>query len=143
MNTNILYVSYDGITDQLGQSQVIPYLTGLSKKGYNIFILSAEKRTNYFSAKEKISKLLQDNNISWHHIFYTKTPPVISTLWDILKLRRKSIMLHNQYKFKVVHCRSYIPAFIGLIDSCAPWIKSWICDKRGRNEHKNEQYHYH
>ena len=29
---NIVYCSYDGITDQLGQSQIIPYLLGLISK---------------------------------------------------------------------------------------------------------------
>ncbi len=31
---HILYISYDGMTDPLGQSQVLPYLKGLAKKGY-------------------------------------------------------------------------------------------------------------
>ncbi len=31
--TKVLYLSYDGMTDPLGQSQVIPYLVGLSKRG--------------------------------------------------------------------------------------------------------------
>ena len=45
---NILYVTYDGITDHIGQSQVAPYLIGLAAKGYSITLLSAEKmeRTN-------------------------------------------------------------------------------------------------
>jgi len=42
----ILYVSYDGMTDSLGQSQVIPYLTEISKNGYDIHILSAEAFSN-------------------------------------------------------------------------------------------------
>ena len=40
----ILFISYDGMTDPLGQSQVIPYLQGLSKHGYEIFLLSCEKK---------------------------------------------------------------------------------------------------
>ena len=31
------------MTDPLGQSQVIPYLQGLSKKGYQFYLLSCEK----------------------------------------------------------------------------------------------------
>ena len=40
---NILFISYDGMTDPLGQSQVIPYLQGLSKKGFQFYLLSCEK----------------------------------------------------------------------------------------------------
>jgi hypothetical protein len=42
---NVIYISYDGMTDPLGQSQVIPYLIGLTKKGHNISIISCEKTT--------------------------------------------------------------------------------------------------
>ena len=41
----ILYISYDGMLEPLGQSQVIPYLGMLSKK-YKIFLISFEKKLN-------------------------------------------------------------------------------------------------
>ena len=40
----VLYITYDGMTDPLGQSQVLPYLVGLSEKGYKFTILSFEKK---------------------------------------------------------------------------------------------------
>lgn len=43
MDEHILYLSYDGMTDPLGQSQVLPYLTMLRKKSYNISMISLEK----------------------------------------------------------------------------------------------------
>lgn len=39
---NVLYISYDGMTDPLGQSQVLPYLTGLSKSGYRFKLVPFE-----------------------------------------------------------------------------------------------------
>ena len=42
---NILYLSYDGMTDPLGQSQVLPYLIGLTKEGFTFHIISFEKPT--------------------------------------------------------------------------------------------------
>ena len=54
----VLYVSYDGMTDNLGQSQVIPYLKGLRKKGYAVHILSCEKEIAFEKRKKFISKLL-------------------------------------------------------------------------------------
>ena len=49
-----LYISYDGMTDPLGESQVIPYLRELSKKGVKISILSAEKSEVFYKRKENI-----------------------------------------------------------------------------------------
>ena len=81
-STGVLYISYDGMTDNLGQSQVIPYLQGLSKKGYSIHLLSCEKPANFEKRQNHISKLLQKSGIVWHPIQYTAKPPVISTLYD-------------------------------------------------------------
>ena len=54
---NVLFISYDGMTDPLGQSQVIPYLQGLSKAGYDIFLLSCEKKQVFDQNKAAIEKL--------------------------------------------------------------------------------------
>ena len=40
---NILYLSYDGLTDQLSQSQIMPYLDILSNL-YSVTVLSCEKK---------------------------------------------------------------------------------------------------
>lgn len=110
----ILYISYDGLTDPLGQSQVIPYMIGLSKKGCDISIFSAEKRENFYEDSEEVQQLLENNNIKWHYIFYRKKPLIISTILDIYELKRKAKRLYKKQKFDIVHCRSYISAFIGV-----------------------------
>ncbi len=113
-NKSVLYVSYDGMTDSLGQSQVIPYLTVLSKNGYDIHILSAEKPEAYAKRKDFIGKLLSDNNIQWHPVPYTKKPPIVSTVKDVFRMKKEAHRLHKQYNFSIIHCRSYISAFVGV-----------------------------
>lgn len=110
----ILYISYDGMTDPLGQSQVIPYLQELSKLGWEIHILSAEKKNAWNLNKDYISDTLKNAGIFWHPIFYTKKPPVLSTIKDIHILKKESAKLQHQFNFSIVHCRSYIAAFAGL-----------------------------
>ncbi|MEO5571946.1 MAG: glycosyltransferase [Bacteroidia bacterium] len=112
--SNILYLSYDGMTDQLGQSQVIPYLSGLSEKNYSITIISCEKEDAFEKNKEKILILLRKDNISWEPLLYTKNPPVLSTIYDIQKIKNTAQKLFSKTKFDVVHCRSYITGMIGL-----------------------------
>ena len=102
------------MTDQLGQSQVIPYLAGLSEKGYSITIISCEKKDAFEKSKQKIQALLDHHKISWEPLSYTKSPPVLSTLYDIQKIKSKAIKLFNETKFDIVHCRSYITGMIGL-----------------------------
>ena len=46
----ILYLTYDGLTDPLGQSQILPYLIKLSLDN-EIHIISAEKKITLLSLK--------------------------------------------------------------------------------------------
>ncbi|MFQ3578672.1 MAG: hypothetical protein SNJ71_00850, partial [Bacteroidales bacterium] len=108
----VLYISYDGMTDPLGQSQVMPYLKQLALNNHSITILSTEKQQNFEKYAHIIEQELCESSISWHFIQYTKTPPVLSTVLDIIKLRSKAIKLHSLHHFDIVHCRRYIAAII-------------------------------
>lgn len=111
---NVLYLSYDGMTDPLGQSQVLPYLIGLSKKGFQFTLISFEKSDRYSQEKGKIEILCIEHNILWKPLVYTKNPPVLSTILDIRRMRRSAFELHREKQFQLVHCRSYISALVGL-----------------------------
>lgn len=111
--TEILYLTYDGLTDPLGQSQILPYLFGLNKRGYQFTIISFEKQENK-SQMEYIQNLLNEQQIDWYPLTYSKRPPVLSTLYDLLKLKRLSSRLHRDKTFSIVHCRSYLTSLIGL-----------------------------
>ncbi|HQP04536.1 MAG TPA: glycosyltransferase [Bacteroidales bacterium] len=112
---NVLYISYDGMTDPLGQSQVIPYLQQLALCGYNITILSTEKPEKFAQNQQFIRQLLNSSGIGWEIVVYTKNPPVLSTVIDIFKLRRKVKKLMQTMRFDIVHCRSYISPMAGLM----------------------------
>jgi len=130
MNNSILYISYDGLTDQLGQSQILPYIIGLSEVGYIFTIISAEKSEIYDRERKIISKICKENNIDWRPIRYTKKPPILSTIKDIKKIQKLAFKIHKQKQFYAVHCRSYIPAIIGLKMQQKYGVK-FIFDMRG------------
>lgn len=111
---NVLYLSYDGMTDPLGQSQVLPYLIGLSRQGYRFTIISFEKADRFEQEQAHILEICRQNEIDWHPLPYTKKPPVISTLRDVLKMNSLAKKLHKEKHFSLVHCRSYLSALVGL-----------------------------
>lgn len=113
----ILFISYDGMTDPLGQSQVIPYLQGLAKAGFSIFLLSCEKKQVFRQNRPSVEKLLKGFNINWYPINYTKYPPVLSTVLDIIKLKKAAKKIHREHKLDMVHTRPGVPALVGL------WMK--------------------
>ncbi|HEX8193636.1 MAG TPA: glycosyltransferase [Allosphingosinicella sp.] len=112
--SRILYVTYDGITDPLGRSQVLPYLTGLSKRGHHITILSCEKPEREVKDGARIRALCDAAGIEWRPIRYHKKPPVLSSAYDAAMLRRAAERLHRAEPFDIVHCRSYIPGIAGM-----------------------------
>lgn len=127
---NILYLSYDGLTDPLGQSQILPYLGGLSDAGYIITIISFEKSDRFSLYKGKIQDYCSANKLLWEPLLYHKSPPVLSTFYDLSVLRTRARQLHRKRNFSIVHCRSYITALTGL------WLKKkfgirFIFDMRG------------
>lgn len=105
------------MTDVLGQSQVIPYLVGLTKYGYQFTILSCEKPESFKKNKSYVDALLKDFPIKWNPISYHKNPPVISSIYDVIALKRAARKLHAKGKFSMVHTRPGVPALIGL------WMK--------------------
>ena len=129
---NILYISYDGMTDNLGMSQVLPYLKGLSSLGYTITLVSFEKQNNYSRKAEFVKKYIGESPISWQPLIYHKFPPVLSTLYDVSVLKKtvRKILLNN--KIDIIHCRSYITSLVGLMFKMNPKYKIFfVFDMRG------------
>ncbi len=105
------------MTDPLGQSQVIPYLAGLTSYGYRFTILSCEKPERFSSNKKYVEDVLKPYPIKWTPISYHKNPPVFSSVYDVMRLQQKARQLHREEKFDLVHTRAGVPALIGL------WMK--------------------
>ena len=110
----VLYITYDGLTDPLGQSQILPYLKGLSKYGYQFTILSFEKKDRFIREKHVIDQLTAESGIEWVPLTFTSSPPLLSKFYDAIRMKRKAIALYREKKFHLVHCRSYIAADVGL-----------------------------
>jgi glycosyltransferase involved in cell wall biosynthesis len=110
----VLYITYDGLTDPLGQSQILPYLEGLSRYGYRFTILSFEKPDRFQKEKQIIEDLTARSSIEWVSLPFTSQPPLLSKFYDAIRMRSKAIELQRSRKFDMVHCRSYIAANVGL-----------------------------
>ncbi len=110
-----IFVSIDGMTDPLGQSQVLPYLVGLSKLGYAIMICSCEKQQNWQQHKQRIENITKESNIIWKYNFYQTGKPFLSQWLNYKNLRKLVLttILEHPSNY-ILHCRSYIAGLIGL-----------------------------
>jgi len=108
----VLYLTYDGLTDPLGQSQILPYLQGLAARGHRITVLSCEKNVLAGTSAAVVNEC-RSAGIHWYPLKYHKRPPILSTVLDLVVMAAAAQRLHRRECFDVVHCRSYLPALIG------------------------------
>lgn len=127
---NVLYISYDGLTDTLGRSQVLPYLCGLSKKGAKITILSCDKPHRYIKDFKNVKEITNQFDIQWYSVMYSNRLPILSPIFNILKMYILATKLCRRKHIDIVHCRSYMASNIGLYLKRYLGIK-FIFDMRG------------
>ncbi len=114
----VLYVSYNGMLDPLGQSQVFPYLRELAARGVCFSLLSFERATALAgdgrARCEQLRNDLAASNIDWHWLKYHQKPSLPATVYDVLSGIRVAGRLVTQRGIEMVHARSHIPATIAL-----------------------------
>lgn len=113
----VLYISYDGILEPLGFSQVFRYLEKISSKEIEITLISFEKKIN-LKNKEKLNELKKRNaksNINWHYFAYHKNPEIIATIYDLLICLSRICLSFFNKKIDLIHIRGYVPMILGLI----------------------------
>ncbi|RYY67991.1 MAG: glycosyltransferase [Chitinophagaceae bacterium] len=114
---HVIFLSYDGMTDPLGQSQVIPYLVGLTAYGYRFTIISCEKVERFSLHREDVVRQLDGHEIEWHPLRYHKRPPVLSAVYDLVAMKRAMGKLYAKDPFQLVHARTGLPSIAAL------WMK--------------------
>lgn len=102
------------MTDPLGQSQVIPYLIGLSEKGHEVTIISCEKKERFLKQKNAINLLLEKSTINWLPVPYSSLPSILSKQYNLIRIKQKAVSFCKYNKPDLVHCRSYMAALIGI-----------------------------
>lgn len=114
----VLYISYNGMLDPLGQSQVLPYLRELSGAGAEFTLLSYEREAAYAPAGiercERLRRELAGQGIEWHRLRYHSRPSLPATVYDVLAGVRYGEKLVRQKRIELVHARSHIAATIAL-----------------------------
>jgi glycosyltransferase involved in cell wall biosynthesis len=130
----VLYISYTGMLDPLGQSQVLPYLRELAKRGIRFTLISFERPATLadvgLERYEALRHQLAADNITWHWLRYHQKPSLPATAYDVAAGIRLALALVKRNRIELVHARSHIPATIALALKKRTGIKM-IFDVRG------------
>jgi len=131
MRSSVLYITYDGILEPLGQSQVLRYLERLCLDR-RIVLISYEKEQDW--REEPRRKALQEEvarrGIVWIPLRYHKRPSAIATAFDIEQGIAVATWAVVRYSIAIVHARSYVPSVIALTMKRLFDVK-YIFDMRG------------
>ena len=128
---SVLYISYDGMLEPLGQSQVLAYLELLAT-GCQIHLISFEKPED-FRDRQKVEALrgrMEAAAIRWIPLRYHKSPSVLATSWDVLAGGLLAIFVALRNKIRVIHARSYVAALMAL-PACRFTSAKLLFDIRG------------
>jgi glycosyltransferase involved in cell wall biosynthesis len=114
----VLYISYDGALEPLGQSQVVAYLERLTGSA-QLTLLSFEKPADLADGAraDAMRRRLDAAGIQWIIRRYRKRPPVVSTALDVITgglASRRWALETRPGQAAIVHSRGYVPALIAL-----------------------------
>ncbi len=127
----VLYISYDGMLEPLGRSQVLGYLEKLAET-HKIVLISYEKSSD-LKQKERRKELksrINNASIVWIPMRYHKKPSSVATAYDVFRGIIVASFAALKYKISIVHARSYVPSLIALFLKWA-FNKKFIFDMRG------------
>ena len=112
--SNCLFISYDGLSDPLGQSQILPYVLNLSNHTKEFHIISFEKNKRLLKLEKKIENELINKTIKWHRQSFTSKFGKLGKLYDLIKIFIITFYVILKFDIKIIHGRGLIPSFIGL-----------------------------
>lgn len=130
-NAAVLYISYEGMLEPLGQSQVLGYMEHLAKDR-NIYLISFEKPGDWANPDEvqAVRERIQVAGIHWYPRRYHKLPSALATAWDIAIGSALSLLLVLRHRIKIVHARSYVAGVMAWLVSRTTSAK-FLFDMRG------------
>jgi len=109
-----LYITYDGLSDPLGGSQIIPYITSISSDNRKIIVLSFEKYDRFYDSKTNLDNILREHDILWKPLIFSSKFGLIGKIWDLGRMYFFGLFLAFKYSSIAVHARGHIAAQVGL-----------------------------
>jgi glycosyltransferase involved in cell wall biosynthesis len=112
----VLYISYDGALEPLGQSQVLSYIERLASS-FDITLLSFEKAWDLADSRRvrSLRDRCAEGGIRWVCLRYHKRPRLLATSVDLVVGTVTGLWLAWRYRIRIAHARGYVASVIGLV----------------------------
>jgi glycosyltransferase involved in cell wall biosynthesis len=112
---NVLYISYDGLMEPLGQSQVFQYLEGLAAR-HRVVLVSYEKPADWDDVprRARVTNAAERAGIVWVPLRYHRAPTAPATAYDVSVGLAVCSALVLRHRIQIVHARSYVSSLVAL-----------------------------
>lgn len=110
---HILYITFDGLLEPLGHSQVLSYIYGLSEQKFSYTLISLERERDLSDSAsvEKLERELTSRLIKWIRLPY-RTGGIMGVLSNVYAAFRAARRAVREDKVQVIHARSYVAAVV-------------------------------
>lgn len=131
MSGGVLYISYSGMLEPLGQSQVLAYQERLATR-HTVHLISFERTEDWarIHERETVAQRMSTAGIHWHPLRYHKRFSALATAWDILRGSLTGLRLVRKRGLTIVHARSYVSSVMALMIKRLTGVK-FVFDMRG------------
>lgn len=110
----ILYLSYDGLTGFLAQSQVWSYIRALSSVGHQFDLISFEHPERYAETGDKVARETAARGVAWHPRRFRHRPPILAKILDLRDMQSTARRLVRAGGIEAIHARSYVAGDVAL-----------------------------
>ena len=126
----VVFVSYDGLCDHIAQGQILPYVLGAARRGWDMTVLSHEKPDRTSAELKHVADRLDADAVKWVRLPYLASRPQaalpVHLAAEIGALLRRT----SGHGPVVLHARSYVPAASAALVASLRQVP-WIFDMRG------------
>lgn len=112
---SVLFITYDGLLDPLGGSQILPYLRSIACHPRLLHVVSFEKLERFSLGVQQLRGQLAADGIGWTPLLFTTRLGKLGKIWDLSRMYIACLRLQRQHCFGVIHCRSYQAMQVGAL----------------------------
>lgn len=112
----VLYITFDGLLEPLGASQVVAPLLGLAERGFKYSVVSLEKAAD-LADEARIATLrhrLTSAGVDWHPIRY-ETGGARSVARNLRVATETVLKLATDGRHELLHARAHLPALVARV----------------------------
>jgi glycosyltransferase involved in cell wall biosynthesis len=125
-----LYICYFSLKDPLTRTQVVAYLAGLRRRGFRIHLLTFEPHHVTAEDQKMWRGELARQGLEWSCLRYHNRPPLVATLYDVLRGALWIARFARRNHLGLLHGRSHVGAAIARL--ARPWVNvPYVFDFRG------------